>query len=550
MAVGPDFRWRAAFAVQLYSALELPTFRSLEPWLFRTSLRTLQPLVTRFWREDRLDLMEQVLRVVDAQSATPSRVVAALAGWRSHPLDTGISDAQLKYTVDTYRQRLKEGPQLQQAYRQQRRQQRQLTVEASNPSARPFLVLKSETGPSPSSGASSSVAASISEVSLVALNPPLLDLFFLSSSNKASDFQTGGSMVAPPPQLWTPDVATAAVAPVPAFEEDAEGSMLNRVDAPRCVSSALTSLQLQSSEHHDAATLVALSIKGNSTALHSSDPRASNIPSLMPRRTSSRWSPPDVPVPVKEAMPSRRRDSSKATGAAVVAAAAAAAASAHATPPTSAKKKENKKRKRAINYSTRTSSTAVSRHSVRTASTASATQSEDDEVTGEEAGQSDSSDGEGEGVVNDDDDDSDDPVGDEGDVHNEHWTTSCADGFAGLMERYPLLLEHAQRSDGPTAEMHLRGGPAAAASSAAAADETALSCALIVHGLPAPSPLSRVAMQGELADSLVQRKVRKSVSLKLPTPKNGSAETRVRDSRQRSSLSLSLHPIFVRIFTV
>jgi hypothetical protein len=241
-SVTSDLRWRASFAVQLYSALEVHTFRSLEPWLFCTSLRTLQPLVTRFWREDRLDLMEGVLRAVAARSASTGRVVAALAGWRSHSLDCDISDVQVQATVDEFRRRLIEAPQLQQAYRQQRRQQRQLTAVETHTSAgcSPFADNK-QNGPNDSS--SSRVECEASPAA-PAPNPPALDLFSLSSSSRFAAFQTGELLVAPPPH-WT---SCAAAATAAATLEDA--------------ASVASSLALQASQR-DAAALVALAAAGS-----------------------------------------------------------------------------------------------------------------------------------------------------------------------------------------------------------------------------------------------------------------------------------------------
>ncbi len=524
-SVNSDLRWRASFAVQLYSALEMPTFRSLEPWLFRTSLRSLQPLVTRFWREDCLDLMEKVLRVVDAQSASTGRVVAALAGWRTHSLDADISDAQLQQTVDTFRHRLKAAPQQQQAYRQQRRQQRQLTaVETHAPAGHASVVDNKQSGMDRSSSGvacGTSTAASIEDDEQHppgAPNPPVPDLFFLSSSSYSTAFQTGKSIVAPP-QHWTSGAAATAAAG--ALEDAADDPTSERGDAPSSPSSALSSPALQSSEH-DAAALVALATADGSKTVDSRGSYTTHFPSPSPRSTSTRWSPPVVPTK-QQAVPSHH-DTLKGRG--------VAAASARTDLPTCVKKKkENKKRKRSSKqHSMRASSTAEP-CSIRAASTVADAQleEEEEEWTAEEETSQMGSDGES--AVDDDGDDDEDNVGDEGDTLDEHWTTSCADSFASLLERYPLLLKLAPRCNGPTAEMQLRGGPAAAAG--AVADETALSCAMIVYGLPAPSPVSNAAMRSELAAALVEPKVRKSVTLKLQTSKDGCVETRVREQQEQ-----------------
>jgi len=217
-----DLRWRAAFAVQLYSALELPTFRSLEPWLFRTSLRTLQPLVTRFWREDRLQLMEEVLRVVDAQSASTNRVMAALAGWRTRLLDVGLSDAHFQQAIDTFRERLKVGPQLQQTYRQERRQQQQLKdgeVRALIGRASSLGFKQDETSLS-SCAAASSIGHDESRPPCEP-TPPLLDLFSLSASNSIAS-PTSQSIAVPLRPLADDTTATATVAVSVSDEQTSE----------------------------------------------------------------------------------------------------------------------------------------------------------------------------------------------------------------------------------------------------------------------------------------------------------------------------------------
>lgn len=454
--IGAHLRWRAAFAVQVYSALELPTFRSLEPWLFRTPLRTLQPLATRFWREDRLDLLEGVLRIVEAEAATTGRVVAALAGWQSHSLDTDINQVQVQNTIGEFRNRLKDAPQLQQAYRQKRKQQRQLTHGVTDCASSPG-----------SASAAAATSTIVNEQPVVSATSPLLDLFFLSLMNSATVSPTCKLMIAPPPPLW-------ATTSTPASAEDAETSPSNRAGDSNLAPTSLESQSVELSEH-DAAALVALSASGSDISADKSGSRASIIPILSPQRTSPRQ-----PLPAA--------DSAEQAEASHRGASASSCTSAR---PTSAKKKGKQKRKR---------KRTVAPH----AAAAAEAEVEESEVT--------SSDEQG----TSDDEEMEEVNEEKGD---ERWTVSCADGFQQLLGRYPLLLKHAPRRDGPAVEMHFR-----------ASYETALSCAVVIHGLPAPSPSSIAATRHELAAALDNPRVRKTVVLRLQPSKDGSVHIKVRDS--------------------
>jgi hypothetical protein len=221
----------------------------------------------------------------------------------------------------------------------------------------------------------------------------------------------------------------------------------------------------------------------------------------------------------------------KGTGAAA-AAAADAAASAHTNPSTRVKKKENEKRKRCTKHSARKSRAVKPRSSARAVSTAAGAQLEEEEESAEgeeeEEEQASLTGSDGEGAADDDDDD-DDHDNHNGDELNERWTASCADGFAGLLQRYPFLLKPALRCNGLAAEMQLRGGAAAAAG--AAVDDTALSCAMTIYGIPAPSPISMVAMHSELAAAWVKPHVRGSAT---PTYKDGCVKpTQVREQQEQ-----------------
>jgi hypothetical protein len=112
---------------------------------------------------------------------------------------------------------------------------------------------------------------------------------------------------------------------------------------------------------------------------------------------------------------------------------------------------------------------------------------------------------------------------------DEHIFTSCKDGFAGLMQRYPLLLKPAPRTDALTAEMYLRGEHShsgAVHARAYAADETSVPCALIIHGLPAPSHSSHENMRTELVSVVVKPNEPKQVLVNQTFP-DGSVELKV-----------------------
>src|SRR5665648_198504 len=254
-SVGRHVRSRASFAVQLYAALHLPSFRALEPWLYRTSLRTLELLVPRFWREDRLELMERMLRLVHAQSASVGRVEAALTGWRTHALVGEMSDAQLQEIMDTFQQRMEVGVEQRTHKRQQR--QKQQALEALAQSGDVLVALQS--GQDGSYDFMSTSTAATVDFNTPRLTTPVLDLFSLFSNTHGVALQSAASSVAPSLTGGhaSATLSTSASAVLPHLADAAHGAR-ERQDTRSPDSEAAASVLTEQTSKRDAATLVAL----------------------------------------------------------------------------------------------------------------------------------------------------------------------------------------------------------------------------------------------------------------------------------------------------